>query len=301
MVTVVAPSEGSQIAGPGTGDGMHSIRGTSDPDSVVAEYESWLKSWASERTTQARTALAKARMKEWGLDGFTAENIQEFMGRPTPGGKPKSMWTRATYYNHFKDLCAWLAAQDYIAADPMPGVRQPSKPDGKPRPLSEAEVDRVLSVVQGDVRTWILLALGAGLRVSEIAALRGEDVQPDGIYVEGKGGKRVTLPCHRTLWDVAQQYPRFGYWFPARDGGHIPGQRISLTVGRLFASLGIEGSIHRCRHVFGTRLLRSGENIRVVQKLMRHSSLATTAAYTAVDEDELRSAVDGLDLGPPAA
>jgi Phage integrase family len=58
--------------------------------------------------------------------------------------------------------------------------------------------------------------------------------------------------------------------------------------------------VHRCRHVYATRLLRSGVNIRVVQQLMRHASLQTTAAYTAVDEDELRDAVndDVLQLDP---
>ena len=65
-------------------------------------------------------------------------------------------------------------------------------------------------------------------------------------------------------------------------------------MGKLFTALGISGSIHRVRHVYGTRLLRAGVNIRVVQKLMRHSSLATTATYTAVDESEMRSAIETL-------
>jgi integrase/recombinase XerD len=93
---------------------------------------------------------------------------------------------------------------------------------------------------------------------------------------------------------MAQRYPRYGYWFPGNQAGHIRPQQVSMTVGRLFHSIGIEGSIHRCRHVFGTRLLRSGVNIRTVQKLMRHANLDTTANYTAVDEDELRAAIDLL-------
>ncbi len=68
------------------------------------------------------------------------------------------------------------------------------------------------------------------------------------------------------------------------------------SASQVFDALGIEGSIHRCRHVFGTRLLRQGVHIRTVQKLMRHASLSTTANYTAVDEDELRAAI--LTLSP---
>jgi len=59
----------------------------------------------------------------------------------------------------------------------------------------------------------------------------------------------------------------------------------------LFHDLDIAGSIHRCRHTYATRLLRAGTNIRIVQKLMRHSSLASTQVYTDVSEDEQRNAI----------
>lgn len=238
--------------------------------------------------------LAKARLNAWGFDGFTEENVEAFLAGPQPPRKPWSRWTRATYHGHLRDLCAWLHAGGYIPADPMPEVRSPKRPPAAPRPLSDAEARRVLSVVEGEVRDWILLAMQAGLRVSEIAKIRGEDVNEDGIYVSGKGGSEATLPCHPDLWEMAQRYPRSGYWFPGPVDGHINSQRISAAVGKLFTALGIHGSIHRCRHFYATTLLRNGENVRKVQKLMRHANLETTAAYTAVDEDELRGAIHRL-------
>lgn len=66
---------------------------------------------------------------------------------------------------------------------------------------------------------------------------------------------------------------------------------VTRAVRILFDELGIEGATHRTRHSYGTALLRGGANIRVVQELMRHSSLATTAAYLGVDEDERRRAI----------
>lgn len=230
--------------------------------------------------------MASSRLKAWGLDGFTAANISEFLARPN-----LSKWTRSTYHAHLTCFCAWLNASGYLDTNPMPDIRKPKRPPGKPRPLSEAEVEKVLSVVTGTTRDWILLALLAGLRASEVAKMRGEDVSADGIYVEGKGGTKEVLPCHPDLWDMAQRYPKYGYWFPGKQDGHVRNQQISLTVGRLFHSLGIEGSIHRCRHVYGTRLMRAGVNIRTVQKLMRHANLDTTANYTAVHEDEMRAAI----------
>lgn len=75
---------------------------------------------------------------------------------------------------------------------------------------------------------------------------------------------------------------------------------MSTLTSRLFAANGIEGSIHRMRHTFATRLLRAGVNIRVVQTLMRHRSLASTMIYTAVDEDERRDAISRLGVGSPS-
>lgn len=262
---------------------------------IVCGYETWLRSWASERTTSARVTLATGRLNEWGVSGFTPENISEFLGRPTKSGKPKSRWSKATYHAHLKDFCAYLVASGHLAENPMEEVRAVKRPKNTPRPLSNDEVAKLMAVVEGETRDWLLLALLAGLRVSEIAKIRGEDVSPDGIFVLGKGDVAETLPCHPDLWAMAQRYPRSGYWFPGSDGGHINSQQISNTVGRLFRAIGIPvGSIHRARHTYATTLLRNGEHIRKVQKLMRHANLETTAGYTAVDEDELRSAVSRL-------
>lgn len=263
---------------------------TNTTDSITDEYATWLRSWgASERTITARHGLARARLAEWGIDGMTAEHISDFLGRSTI--KP---WTRSTYHSNLTCFTAWLVAAGHLDANPMEGVRKPKRPAPRPRPLSEAEVARVLAAVDGEVRDWIRLALLSGLRASEIAKIRGEDVTGDGLYVVGKGNKAVTLPCHDEIWAMAERYPRKGYWFPGNDDGHMRAQQISLIVGKTFHAMGIEGSIHRCRHVYGTRLLRAGVHIRIVQKLMRHTNLDTTAAYTAVDEDELREAVNRL-------
>ena len=70
---------------------------------------------------------------------------------------------------------------------------------------------------------------------------------------------------------------------------------ISTITTRLFKGLGIEGSIHRCRHWFGTSILRSsGGNLRVAQELLRHASPASTAVYTLIDGTERSAAVLAL-------
>ena len=195
-----------------------------------------------------------------------------------------------------KSFCDWAHAAGLLEQHPMVGnqVRAPERPAQIPRPITKAQAERVLEVATGDVRAWLLLAMRCGLRAHEIAKIRGEDVTEDGIYVYGKGGTQATLPAHPDLLALAKGYPDRGFWFPdpRSPEGHVPRERISKSVGDLFRRCGIpHGSIHRARHFYATSLLRSGSNIRVVQKLMRHSNVKTTAGYTAVDEDELRDAV----------
>lgn len=254
---------------------------------LLDDYAEWMRSWgAASRTIDARLTVAKSRLKAWGLDGFTPPNIQTWLASPSI----KSPWSRLTYYGHLASFTEWLTATGRLPADPMLRVRKPAPTRSVPRPLADVDVERVLAEASGDMRAWVLLALLQGLRAHEIAKLRGEDVGPDDLYVHGKGGKQAILPTHPQIWELAESYPRRGYWFPYRDG-HMPARLVSLRVGRLFDSLGLEGSLHRLRHTYGTRLLRAGVHIRRVQKLMRHANLATTAAYTAVDEDELRAAI----------
>lgn len=258
---------------------------------MIDQYGQWMRSWgASDKTIIARTTLARARLAEWGLEGFTPANVQEFLGRDPDW----SRWTRVTYHNHIKSFCEFLVAGGYLDASPMTIVRMGRRPVGVPRPLSEEQVAQILAVATGRTRDWLTIALSTGLRAHEIAKLRGEDITASGIYVLGKGEKEAVLPIHPDIWAMAQRYPRTGYWFPSPAGGHVQANTISGIVSRLFSSLGIEGSIHRCRHVYGTRLLRTGMHIRNVQKLMRHGRLETTALYTAVDEDELQAAINML-------
>ena len=266
-------------------------------DDVVAQYAQWMQSWAAaDKTIEARSKLARSILAEFGIS-FTAEDIQEYLSRPKPerqGGGKRSKWTLATYHAHLRSFCEYLVAAGHRDESPMEAVRKVARPKSLPRPLSEAELALVLATATGRNRDWILLALDAGLRAHEIAQLRGEDVTPQGIFVRGKGDVEAVLPDHPDIRAMAARYPRTGYWFPSPYGGHIKAETVSATVSILFHKLGIKGSIHRVRHNYGTRLLRLGVNVRQVQKLMRHATLETTALYTAVDEDELREAINRL-------
>lgn len=261
----------------------------------VAEYANWMKSWgAADTTIAARVTLATGRMTAWGgVAGFTTGNVQAFLG--TDGW---SRWTLATYHGHLKSYCEFLVTAGYIDENPLDDMRKVRRPRSLPKPLNDAEMTLVLERGgehgDGRVLDWITLARRAGLRCHEIAKFRGSDLTDQGLYVLGKGGKEALLPIHPEIGAMAVRYATSGWWFPSRQGGHLDRKTLSTTVSRFFDGLGIQGSIHRVRHNFGTDLLRGGNNIRIVQQLMRHSSLETTAVYTAVGGDELSAAIGRL-------
>jgi integrase/recombinase XerD len=265
---------------------------------VVEEYDRWMRTWAAEKTRAARTRMA-ARIHERfpDLTAVTTDDLTAW-----PDSTELKSWSRATYHGNIRAFFKWLAMTGRIEADPTASelFRRPKVRQGVPKPLSRAEEQRALAAASGNIRAWLLLALRAGLRAHEIAKIRGEDVAEDFISVYGKGGKDAAVPTHPDLWRLAAAYPRRGFWFPSPKHGsqaHVSGESITILIGRHFRSPAVDiptGSIHRARHSYATSLLRGGANLRQVQTLMRHDDPGTTALYTAVDEDELRAAINLL-------
>lgn len=261
--------------------------------SIIEGFAAWLRSWgAAERTIADRTTIARAFARD--VPTFphcTPDQISAWLGRDG-----LSQWSRVTYFSHLHSAFQWAAEAGHIETSPMSGMRRPRQPKQRPRPLTPAETARILLAATPQEAAWIKLALYAGLRAHEIAKFRGEDIEGEALFVRGKGGKDAFLPMHSEIAALAAQYPARGWWFPSSrsERGHVSRVRVTTAVSALMSSLGIDGGIHRCRHTFGTSLLRSGANVRVVQTLMRHESLATTQGYLEVVEDERRAAVDLL-------
>jgi integrase/recombinase XerD len=228
----------------------------------------------------------------------TREDITRWLASPE-----QAAWTRATYWCHARAWCAWLLETGRRADDPAAKMKRPRVPRGIPRPLTNEQVAAVLAIASRRHRAFILLAAYAGLRVHEIAKIRGEDVDEQTLrVVNGKGGHDRNIPTHPFIWAAAADMPRRGFWFPTRAmEGHILGDSVSTAIRRDLLRVGIEGHAHQLRHTFGTQVLKSsGGNLRVAQELLGHANPASTAVYTLVDQDDLRAAVLGLPGLAPA-
>ena len=207
--------------------------------------------------------------------------------------------TKNAYFTVLRAWSKWLVQSDHRVDDPTTRVPKPRTPPGHPRPVTDTQLDAVLALpLRQDTRTKIILAAYAGMRVHEIAKIRGEDISPvaETITITGKGGRTDTLPAHQLILQQASNYPRRGLWFPSPKDPAVPvrAKTVSRVISDAFDRADAPATAHQLRHYFATSLLRAGTDSRVVQSLMRHESLATTGRYLAVDIDQQRTALNAL-------
>ncbi|WP_037104836.1 tyrosine-type recombinase/integrase [Rhodococcoides fascians] len=213
-----------------------------------------------------------------------------------------SKGTHYTYHSYLKTWFRWLQLQDIRLDDPMLKVGNVRQPKRKPRPVADEHLIELLKTnMMHRTRVMILLAALAGLRCIEIAKFRGEHIDlPRGrMLVLGKGGDEDWVPIHPVLATTAETMPARGYWFPSnstRPGQHVHRKSVSQIVGDAFRRANVPGSAHPLRAWYATTLLVDGADVRVVQELMRQSSLANTQKYLFASEDRKRAAIEKLDL-----
>lgn len=230
-----------------------------------------------------------------GLCESTTDELATWLSVPT-----WSQWTRCTYFGHVRGFFRWACAgsDPYLDWDPSADLARPRNPNRVPHPVTEEELNAALSRSDRRWRLVVLLASYAGLRAGEISRLRREDVTEEQIrVVRGKGGRDAVLPTHPAIWALVARMPA-GLLVRTRTGKQFTGDQLSVMARHHFDSIEMpEVHLHRFRHFFATALLRAGSDIRTVQDLMRHSSLATTAGYIAVTDEQKVKAVSGLPMG----
>ncbi|MFI2216503.1 tyrosine-type recombinase/integrase [Rhodococcus sp. NPDC019627] len=212
---------------------------------------------------------------------------------------PWSASTRATYHGYLRAFFQWLQAQELRVDNPMVKIPAPRAVKRTPRPPADPHVARLFRIrLRRNTRAMVLLAALAGLRVHEIAKIRGQDVDriAGTLRVIGKGGTDETLPLHPMLDTVAAEMPTRGYWFPANSGiGCIRSRSVTDLIAAAMRRAGVPGTPHSLRHWYATTLVDSGADLRTVQELLRHSSIATTQIYTKVSDRRRFDAVRRLD------
>ncbi|HLA92865.1 MAG TPA: site-specific tyrosine recombinase XerD [Actinomycetota bacterium] len=203
----------------------------------------------------------------------------------------------------------FLLREGRASRDPTAGVIRPKLPRGLPKPLSVDGVARLLAQPDRSAaglrdRALLETLYGAGLRVSELVGLDVDDVDlhEGSVRVLGKGGKERDVPLGRYGRDAIGAYltrvrpdlvrprSRSALFLNRRNGGRLTRQGVTDILQRHAAAAGIGRKVspHTLRHSFATHLLEGGADVRVVQELLGHASVATTQVYTLVTREHLR-------------
>lgn len=203
----------------------------------------------------------------------------------------------------------FLVREGVTERDPAAGVAPPRLPRNLPRPLPVDDVRRLLEAPEESAPTGVRdraileLLYGSGLRISELTGMDVDDLdlEAGSLRVLGKGGKEREVPLGSFGRDAVSAYltrgrPALatgvsrGALFLNARGGRLSRQSCARLLGRYVRLAGIDRrvTLHTLRHSFATHLLEGGADVRVVQELLGHASVATTQIYTLVTARHLR-------------
>ena len=287
-------------------------------NSIINRYKQYLKleKSLSRNTSQAYLQdLSKLtsflESEQLSLEEVKLEHLQQFSATLHDIGiHPRS---QARILSGIKSFFHFLVMSDIQEEDPSLLLEGPKIGLKLPEVLTVAEIDAILSAIdlsaeEGQRNRAILETLySCGLRVSELCELKLSDLyfEEGFILVQGKGKKQRLVPIspraikeitywlkeRNSRWRIKKEFE--DYVFLARWGKNLSRITIFHLIKELAQKAGIEKSIspHTFRHSFATHLLEGGANLRAIQSMLGHESIASTEIYTHIDRNLLRSEI----------
>ena len=289
------------------------------PVSFSSQIDRFILFLATERglstNYQLSTRASLERFAEWAskreiasLEQVTPSRLSEFLiAEKKRGLSATSIKLEAVALRIF---FRFLTARGLIPSDPAEKLPLPRLPKTLPQPLSQPEMAKLVAAPAGETpleirdRALLELLYACGLRIAEACTVRLEHLDEEGgvLRVTGKGNKTRLIPVGSAALEALKQYlsvarPRL---ISAKSGaaiflsvrGHpLTPARIWQLVRYYSKRAGIEEAIHphQLRHSFATHLLAGGADLRIIQEMLGHASIATTQIYTQVDRGQLKS------------
>ncbi len=289
-----------------SGDGDHR------PDPLIAAFASHLAAHASPRTRAAYLRdLAELRrvVGELPWAGVDALALRRALAAlHTQGLSGKSL---ARMLSGWRAFFRYLAeTQPGFSADPCAGLRAPKSPKHLPNALSPDEAAKLMEIeAEGKLsardRAMCELLYSSGLRVSELASLdlQAIDFAQGEVRVWGKGAKERIVPLGSLASEALQTWlversaiPRVDAraLFVASSGRRLSVRSIQSRLAMLARQQGLARHVHPhvLRHSFASHLLQSSGDLRAVQEMLGHASIASTQIYTHLDFQYLAQIYD---------
>jgi integrase/recombinase XerD len=291
---------------------------------AAEEYLSWL----AVEQGRAPTTLAAYRRNLAAYEAFLAEagrtladvrlaDVEEHLARRRGAGAGPASLAQATAA--IRGLHRFCLEEGLCGVDPTADLSAPPLPGRLPKALSEREAQALVESAWGDDpvsrrdRAVLEVLYGTGVRVSELAGMSLGDLRFEAglVRVLGKGGKERLVPLGRQAraalarWLGPGGRPEMAGGRRARRhdaeavfvnsrGGRLSRQGVWMVLKKRARSVGLDHLVHPhvLRHSCATHMLAHGADIRVVQELLGHASIATTQGYTKVGAEHLRRAYE---------
>jgi len=289
---------------------------SADLAAAIGAWQAWLKDEkrASPHTCQAyRRDLAHflAFLTEHlgqtpalaDLSGLAPADFRAWLAARAGSGLQRSSTARAL--STLRGFFRWLKRRGLADNAALAVLRTPKVPRSVPKALTAGEAEEAIAAVaELSDDDWIgkrdsavlLLLYGCGLRIGEALGLtRGQAPKPnqDSLLVTGKGNKQRMVPLLPVVAEAVADYLAACPFaqgsdaplFLGKRGGPLSARRVQERLGALRGLLGLPESAtpHALRHSFATHLLAGGGDLRAIQELLGHASLASTQRYTDVD------------------
>jgi integrase/recombinase XerC len=286
--------------------------------------EDWLAQLGAVRDASPRTLVAYRRdvagflgflAGHWGgpagraaLGRVTVTDMRAWMARERARGMSARSMARAL--SAVRSFYAWLAEAHGVEATAVMATRGPRQKPRLPRPVAPDAARALIGAVELQAsEPWqaardvavVTLLWGCGLRISEALGLRQRDAPlGDSLRIRGKGGRERLVPVLPAAARAVDVYRRLCPLAPGPDaplflgarGGALNPRLVqkAMAAARLQLGLPATATPHSLRHSFATHLLEAGGDLRAIQELLGHASLATTQVYTGVDQVRLMEA-----------
>lgn len=234
------------------------------------------------------------------INGIKPTHIVDYLGYCKSIGKSESSINR--YYMAIRSYCRFLRRSKAIDFDLTEDITPPRNNQKTPRVPTVEEVNRILEQpnleTESGTRDKAILELlySSGLRASELCDLKLEDFKDNSVLVKcGKRSKARTVPV--TIQAVVainiyidQHRGRAkGYLFQTVMQKKLRRQLLCAIVGDYAKKAGIEGvTTHTLRHACATHLLDAGADLRLIQEVLGHSSIASTQRYTHLSSNKMQ-------------
>ena len=286
-------------------------------DPLIDAYAAHLATRASSNTrnaylrdTEILAGLSRTSQPPQPLDRLLGAHLRRFLA--TLHGRGLSPRTLARMLSSWRGFFRYLVEEGKVAADPCVGLKPPKASKPLPNALSPDEAARLLDidVDDGNIlatrdRAMLELFYSSGLRLSELAGLTVDriDWATAEVRVWGKGAKERIVPVGAqamtalSAWRVhrdAIARPDVAAMFVTRDGTPLSPRAIQARLRDRAIRQGLPQHVHphMLRHSFASHLLQSSGDLRAVQEMLGHASIASTQVYTHLDFQYLSKVYD---------